>query len=311
MTRHLLTLNDWSAEVIEEVIAHGIYVKHHRAEFAHAMAGRTLLMLFEKPSLRTRVSFETGMEQMGGHAIYYDVSTSPMGKGKESIADVARTVSRYVDIIMARTYEHTTIEELARYATVPVINGLSNFSHPCQILGDLMTLKEKKGTLVGLKLAYLGDAHNNVTHSLLFACPKVGVHISIGCPAEPKYEPLPDVVASARAAAQATGVSVDVHHQPEAAVEGADVVYTDSWMSYHIPEDERQERFAALRPFQVTSDLMKRAKPDAVFMHCLPAQRGVEQTAEVIDGPQSIVFDQAENRLHIQKAIILKLMGRL
>ncbi|MCS6804005.1 MAG: ornithine carbamoyltransferase [Acidobacteriota bacterium] len=308
---HLVSLKDWPASLIQEVIRHGLRVKRHPAKFSQAMRGRTLLMLFEKPSLRTRVSFEVGMEQMGGHAIYYDLSASPAGKGKESIADLARTVSRYVDIIMARTFEHATIEELARYATVPVINGLSNFSHPCQILGDLMTLKEKKKKLKGLKLAYLGDAHNNVTHSLLFACPKVGVSVSIGCPKGAVYEPHPDVLAAARHWAAAAGTAVEIHHQATRAVADADVVYTDSWMSYHIPEHEREKRYAALAPFQVTSALMRRAKPDAVFMHCLPAQRGVEQTAEVIDGPQSIVFDQAENRLHIQKAIILKLLGVL
>ncbi|MBI3952122.1 MAG: ornithine carbamoyltransferase [Acidobacteria bacterium] len=308
---HLLTLNDWPAELIEEVIDHGLYIKRHPLEFVRTMEGRTLLMLFEKPSLRTRVSFEVGMEQLGGHAIYYDVGASPFGKGKESIADLARTTSRYVDAIMARTFEHAAIEGLARYATVPVINGLSNFSHPCQILGDLMTLKEKKQRLAGLKLVYLGDANNNVTHSLLFACPKVRMHISIGCPAGAAYEPQPEVLATARTLARAAETNVEVHHDAAAAVASADAVYTDSWMSYHIPDHLREERFAALGPFQVTTELMAMAKPDAVFMHCLPAQRGVEQTAEVIDGPQSIVFDQAENRLHIQKAIILKLLGKL
>lgn len=308
---HLVSLKDWSRQVIEEVLEHGLYLKGHPLEFAQAMRGQTLLMLFEKPSLRTRVSFEVGMEQLGGHAIYYDLGASPFGRGKESIADVARTVSRYVDVIMARTFAHEVIEELARYATVPVINGLSNFSHPCQILGDLMTLKERKKKLAGLKLAYLGDANNNVTHSLLFACPKVGMHISVGCPADAAYQPLPEVLTIAKASAEMAGTTVEVHHQAAAAVASADVVYTDSWMSYHIPESQREERMANLRPFQVTAELMRMAQPDAVFMHCLPAQRGVEQTADVIDGPQSIVFDQAENRLHIQKAIILKLVGKL
>jgi ornithine carbamoyltransferase len=308
---HLLSLKDWPATLIEEVIDHGLYIKRHPQEFAGAMQGKTLLMLFEKPSLRTRVSFEVGMEQLGGHAIYYDLGSSPRGKGKESIADLARTVSRYVDVIMARTFEHADIEELAQQATVPVINGLSNFTHPCQILGDLLTLREKKNKLAGLKLAYLGDANNNVTHSLLFACPKVGMHIRIGCPADAAYEPQPEVFATARALAESVGTKAEIHHEAAAAVAGADVVYTDSWMSYHIPNYLREARFAALSRFQVTAELMRRAKPDAVFMHCLPAQRGVEQTADVIDGPQSIVFDQAENRLHIQKAIILKLVGNL
>jgi ornithine carbamoyltransferase len=308
---HFISLRDWSSEQIQEIIEHGIYIKNHRTEFSQAMQGKTLLMLFEKPSLRTRVSFETGMEQLGGHAIHYDLSTSPRGKGKESTADLARTASRYVDLIMARLFDHAEIEELAEYSSVPVINGLTNFSHPCQVLGDLMTIQEKKGSLRGLKLAYLGDANNNVTHSLLFACPKVGMHISVGCPSGSDYEPAPEVVATARQLAVANGTQVQITHHAAEAASAADVVYTDSWMSYHIPEEKREERFATFAPFRVTTELMGHARSDAVFMHCLPAQRGVEQTAEVIDGPQSIVFDQAENRLHIQKAIMLKLVGKI
>jgi ornithine carbamoyltransferase len=306
---HFISLRDFSGEQIQELIDHGIYVKRHRSEFSQAMKGKTLLMLFEKPSLRTRVSFEAGMEHMGGHAIYYDLSTSPRGKGKETTADLARTASRYVDLIMARLFEHEEIEELARYSRVPVINGLTNFSHPCQILADLMTIQEKKGFLTGLHLAYLGDANNNVTHSLLLACPQVGMSISVGCPAGAEYEPAPEVVAAARESAKANGLMVEITSDAQEAVRAADVVYTDSWMSYHIPEEKREARFAVFAPFQVTAGLMSLARSDAVFMHCLPAQRGVEQTAEVIDGPQSIVFDQAENRLHAQKALMLKLIG--
>jgi len=305
---HLLSLADWPREVIEETIELGIRVKQHPEEYAHALQGKILLMFFQKPSLRTRVSFETAMVQMGGHAIYYDLGASPWGKGKESVADTARTASRYVDAMMARLFSQADMEELAQYATVPVINGLTDFEHPCQILGDLMTVKERKGCLRGLKLTYVGDGNNNVTHSLLFGCAKVGMNISVGCPAGADYEPQPAVLVRAREFARASGATVEVVHEARQAVAQADVVYTDTWMSYHIPEEKREERYRVLSPFQVTGELMSHANPDALFMHCLPAQRGVEQTAEVIDGPQSVVFDQAENRLHIQKAILLKLV---
>jgi len=283
-------------------------VKKEPGRFADAMRRKTLLMFFEKPSLRTRVSFETAMCQMGGHAIYYDTSNSPVGSGKESIHDTVKTVSRYVDIIMARLFEHDKIEEMARYATVPVINALTNFSHPCQILADLMTAREKKGALKGLKLAYLGDSNNNVTNSLLFGCAKTGINISVGCPPGKAYSPTGDVLRAAGKMAEKNGSTITITNDPAEAVRAADIVYTDSWMSYHIPPHEMNARVAAFTPYQVNAALMKHAKPDAIFMHCLPALRGYEQTAEVIDGPQSVVFDEAENRLHVQKAVMLKLM---
>jgi ornithine carbamoyltransferase len=304
---HLLSLSDWSGELIEETIELGIRVKERPQDYARALEGKILLMFFQKPSLRTRVSFETAMLQMGGHAIYYDLGASPWGKGKESIADTARTASRYVDAIMARLFSQADLEELARYATVPIINALTDFEHPCQILGDLMTIKEKKGRPQGLKLAYVGDGNNNVTHSLLIGCTKVGMSIAVGSPEGADYEPQAAVVERAREFARENQSSVEIVHDAREAVTQADVVYTDTWMSYHIPEEKREERFRIFGPFQVTTELMSNAKPDAIFMHCLPAQRGVEQTAEVIDGPQSVVFDEAENRLHIQKAILLKL----
>jgi ornithine carbamoyltransferase len=261
-------------------------------------------MIFEKPSLRTRVSFEVGMTQLGGHAIYYNVATSPMGK-KESIADTASTASRYVDIIMARLFSHEQLSELANHSDVPVINALTDFSHPCQILSDLLTIREKKGKLAGLKLAYLGDANNNVTHSLIFGCALAKIDLSIGCPKAEEYKPKPQVLNRANPLLQGSEIILT---DAKTAVRGADIVYTDSWMSYHIPEEKRAAREAALMPFQVNKELMALAKPDAIFMNCLPAIRGMEQTAEVIDGPQSVVFDQAENRLHMQKAILLKLL---
>jgi ornithine carbamoyltransferase len=264
-------------------------------------------MMFEKPSLRTRVSFEVGMTQMGGHAIYYDISTSPMGK-KESIEDTAKTSSRYVDIIMARLFLHEHIEKLAQNAKVPVINALTNFSHPCQILADLQTIKEKKGRLKGLKLCYVGDSNNNVTHSLIYGCAIVGMDISVGCPAGAEYEPSSEVIKKAKEIAETSGSKITITNNAKEAVKDADIVYTDSWMSYHIPEEQKQERLRIFQPYQVNKEIMSHAKSDAIFMNCLPAIRGMEQTADVIDGPQSVVFDEAENRLHSQKALMLKLL---
>jgi len=307
---HLLSLGDWPRHWIEETIERALRIKRDPSEVARALEGRVLLMLFEKPSLRTRLSFEVAMLQMGGHAIYYDLSTSPLGRGKESFADTARTASRYVDAIMARLFRHADLQELAAHASVPVINGLTDHEHPCQVLGDLMTIREKRGRLQGVKLAYVGDGHNNVTHSLLLGGAAVGMHVSVGCPEGPDYEPDATVLARAQEMARQTGAVIRIVHDARAAVADADIVYTDTWMSYHIPPEHRAERERRLRPFQVTMDLMRQAHPEALFMHCLPAERGAEMTDEVIDGPQSIVFDQAENRLHIQKAIMLRLLGR-
>ena len=307
---HLISLKDWSGELIREVLELTAEVKKNPVRFQHTMQHKTLLMIFEKPSLRTRVSFETGMSQMGGHAIFYDTSTSPVGAGKENVHDTVKTVSRYVDLVMARLFEHSRIEEMARYASVPVINALTNYSHPCQILSDLFTIQEKKGSLKGLTLAYLGDSFNNVTHSLLFGCSKVGMNIHIGCPPGKQHCPDKTALAEAIKCARRTGATVRVTHDPVKAVEGADVVYTDSWMSYHIPPHELNARIKVFTPYQVNAKLMKQASRKAIFMNCLPALRGYEQTAEVIDGPQSVVFDEAENRLHAQKAVMIKLMEK-
>ena len=306
--RHLLTLEDWTPAQIAEAVTLARTIKANPDKYADTLRRKTLCMIFEKPSLRTRLSFEAGMNQMGGHAIYYDTSTSPIGAGKESIADTVRTMCRYVDIIMARLFKHEDLLEMARYATVPIINALTNFSHPGQILADLQTIEEHKGRLAGLKLAYLGDSFNNVTHSLLFACPKMGLHLSIGCPVGKDYEPDPTALAAAQADAAKNGVAFEVTHDAAAAVRDADVVYTDSWMSYHIPKDKAGARTKIFGPYQVTGELMKQAAPDALFLNCLPAMRGMEQTAEVIDGPQSAVFDQAENRMHMHKALMLILL---
>lgn len=306
---HLISLEDWSTSLIEETLALAARIKRKPADFADAMSRRTLMMIFEKPSLRTRVSFETGATQMGGHAIFYDLATSPLSTGKENVPDLVRVVSRYVDIIMGRLFEQAHIEEMARLSRVPVINALTNYEHPCQILADFQTIAEKKGKLAGLKLAYLGDGNNNVTHSLLFGCAKVGMHISVGCPEGEEYSPLESVVSSAQKTGRKTGAKVHITHDAAEAAKNADIVYTDSWMSYHIPEHKKEARVRVFRPYQVNAKLMKQARKDALFMNCLPAMRGFEQTAEVIDGPQSVVFDEAENRLHVQKAVMLKLLG--
>ncbi|MFA4985624.1 MAG: ornithine carbamoyltransferase [Candidatus Brocadiia bacterium] len=308
--RHLLTLADCTPDEIREFLCLADHVKKHPGTYSNSCGGLTLLMIFEKPSLRTRLSFEVAMTQMGGHAIYYDTSRSPMGSGKESIHDTLKTASRFVDIIMARLFEHAHIEEMARCSRVPVINALTNYSHPCQILGDFQTIIEKKGSLKGLKLAYFGDSNNNVTHSLLFGCTKLGMDISVGCPDSPEFQPQQVVMDRVMAFARESGSRVEILHDAAAAAKGADVIYTDSWMSYHIPKDQQDRRMADLMPFQVNAALMNHAKSDAIFMNCLPAIRGMEQTADVIDGPQSVVFDEAENRLHAQKAVMLVLLGK-
>jgi len=305
--KHLISLKDWSAEEILGVLALAAKVKAKPQKYADALKQKTLLMIFEKPSLRTRLSFEIGMTQLGGHAIYYDMSTSPMSGGKETIEDSIKVMSRMCDIVMARLFRHEDILEMAEYATIPVINALTNDSHPCQILADLQTIQEKKGTLKGLKLAYLGDGFNNVTHSLMHGCTKLGIHISVGSPEE--QMPAVEVTELCAQFAQESGCELVVTDDPLEAIKNADIVYTDSWMSYHIPKDEEAARIKLFTPYQVNAALMKHAKPDAIFMNCLPALRGAEQTAEVIDGPQSVVFDEAENRLHAQKAVMLTLCG--
>jgi len=308
--RHLLRLADWSPTAVAETLDLALRVKRDPAAYAQSLAGRTLIMLFEKPSLRTRVSFETGMFQLGGQAIHYDLSTSPLGAGKESPADTARVLSRYVDVIMARLFAQRTMNALARHATAPVINGLTNESHPTQVLADLLTIRERRGKLAGLTLAYFGDARNNVTHSLLVGGALTGLHVTVACPAAPDYSPDPAVMRRAQAIARRSGARLRVVHDAAAAARGADILYTDSWMSYHIAPEAKERRLRDLKPFQVNRALLRRAGRGALFMNCLPALRGFEQTAEVIDGPQSVVFDEAENRLHAHKAILLYLLGK-
>ncbi len=263
------------------------------------LAGKTLAMVFEKPSLRTRVSFEVGMSQLGGSAVYLGVQDIQIGV-RESIADAARNLERMTDGIMARTFAHATVTGLAEAARCPVINGLSDLEHPCQALGDLMTIGERFPRVEGVRLAWVGDA-NNVFHSLVLGAAKLGISVTAATPRG--YAPSERVVARARQIAGATGATVTLGTDPAEAAAGADVVYTDIWASMG-QEGEREERARVFQPYQVNAALLARARPTAVVMHCLPAHRGEEITNDVLDGPQSIVYDQAENRLHAQKALL-------
>ena len=304
-SNHFLSLADQSAEELRNYLDLARHIKLYPKAYKEACKGMTLAMIFQKPSLRTRVSFQTGIYQLGGQGIYLGPTDIQLHRG-ETIADTAQVLSRYVDGIMARVFSHSDVVELGRYGTVPVINGLSDLLHPCQVLADLQTVQEKKGTLKGLTLAYVGDG-KNMAHSIMYGCALMGVNVAIGHPRG--YAPDADVTTRTRELAAASGASVLITEDPQAAVADADVVYTDVWASMG-QEGEHAERLARFKGFQVNSDLMSRAKPDAIFLHCLPAHRGEEVAAAVIDGPQSVVFDQAENRLHAQKAIMVRLMGR-
>ncbi|HET9844354.1 MAG TPA: ornithine carbamoyltransferase [Nitrospira sp.] len=285
-------------------LATSLKAKQQRGTSHRLLQGKTLGLLFQKPSTRTRVSFEAGMNQLGGHALVLPMADIQLSRG-ESVADTARVLSRYLDGIVIRTYDHATVEEWAREATMPVINGLTDLSHPCQALSDLLTIKEKKGRLGGIKIAYVGDG-NNVANSLIEAAAKMGINIALGCPSG--YQPDQHVVDTARIEAVKTGATIDVGQDPYVAVKEADVVYADVWISMGR-EREQARRLKVLAPYQVNSRLVAKAKPDAIVMHCLPAHRGEEITAEVLDGQQSVIIDQAENRLHMQKAILTKLLG--
>ena len=310
--RHLTKVSDFTREECEQIIEYAIKMKADRwnPKYTSKLKNRTLLMLFAKPSLRTRVSFETGMEQLGGHAIFYSVKDSPLGV-KETIEDTTKCASRFVDMIAARVFKREEIQKIAENASVPVINMLDDFAHPCQILCDFQTIKEKKGSFDGLKLSFYGDCKNNVTYDLMRMCAMFGMKMDVVCPSNPEYAPEQEVIEECNTISKETGAEVRVVHDVMEGAKDADVIYADSWMSYGIPKEEEEKRVKDLMPYQVNSDVMKAAKPDCVFMNCLPAKRGYEESAEVIDGSQSIVFDQAENRLHVQKAIILFLLGMM
>jgi ornithine carbamoyltransferase len=301
--KDFLTLADHSAATIETLLKKASEMKSKPEKYSSLLKGKILGMIFEKPSTRTRVSFEAGMLQLGGHALYLNRNDLQLGRG-ETIADTAKVLSQYVDAIMIRTFSHSIVEELAYHAEIPVINGLTDLSHPCQVLADLLTIQEIKGTLRGLKLVYIGDG-NNVAHSLLIGAAKMGIDVAVASPQG--YEPNSEVVSLAKAAASENGSEVHILHDPYEAVIGADVLYSDVWTSMG-QEQENQQRLEVFKDFQVNEQLVKNAKDDFLFLHCLPAHRGEEVTAEIIDGSHSGVFQQAGNRLHVQKALLAEIL---
>jgi ornithine carbamoyltransferase len=304
LTRDLLTGTEWSAALVRELYHLAAGIKARPDRYRSALGGRFLALIFEKPSLRTRVTFEVGIQSMGGAAVFLDYTGTRLGQ-RESIKDVARNLERWVQGIVARTFEQRAVEELAEHAAIPVINALSDRFHPCQALSDFFTLQERFGGLRGLKLAYVGDG-NNVCHSLLVTGARVGAHVRVATPAG--YEPDAEIVAEARRIARETHGKIELLRSAEEAVAGAQAVYTDVWASMG-QEDEAAERAAIFAPYQVNEMLMNLAARDGVFLHCLPAHRGAEVTDAVMDSPRSIVYDQAGNRLHVQKAILLMLMS--
>jgi ornithine carbamoyltransferase len=302
----LCSIADLSSAEVRAILKLGHDVKRSPREYRHALDAKQMVLMFEKASLRTRLAFETGINTMGGNAIFVDQTNSPLGE-RESIADVARNVERWVDVIVLRTYAHDTITEMAANSRVPVVNALSDFEHPCQALADFMTLEEHFGTAAGLNFTYVGDG-NNVCHSLMLTGAQLGANVTVATPRG--YSPDIEIVTLARDIAAANGCEVRLLQDPQAAAENADAIYTDVCVSMGM-EHESSKRAPIFRPFQVNEALMQKAASNAVFMHCLPARRNAEVTDQVLDGPQSIVFDQAENRMHAQKALLLLLLGGL
>ncbi|MBE7034504.1 MAG: ornithine carbamoyltransferase [Ruminococcaceae bacterium] len=305
--KHLLSLHDWTSKDIETALELAAKLKkEQKAGIPHPLlAGKTLGMIFSKSSTRTRVSFEVGMYQLGGHALFLSSNDIQLGRG-ETIHDTAKVLSRYVDGIMIRTYKQEDVEALAEFGSIPIINGLTDLLHPCQVLADLLTIKEHFGSLKGKKLAYVGDG-NNMAHSLLYGCVKCGMDVAVATPKA--YACDATVVANAIEDAKEMGVSVLITEDPKEAVKNADVIYTDTWVSMG-QEDQKEEKVKLFAPYQVNEELMAQANDGAIFLHCLPAYRGMEVTEGVIDGPQSLIFDEAENRLHAQKAVMVMTMGQ-
>jgi ornithine carbamoyltransferase len=303
--RSFISIHDFSCQEIEYMleVAAGLKQMQKNHQPTPYLAGKTLGMIFQKSSTRTRVAFEVGMYQLGGYALFLSPRDIQLGRG-ETVKDTAQVLGRMVDGIMIRTFDHEEVLELAKWSGIPVINGLTDLLHPTQVIADLLTIKEHKGRLKGLKLAYIGDG-NNVAHSLLFGGAKTGLDVVIACPDD--YTPREDIISLAREDARETGAKLSVVRDPVEAVQGADVVYTDVWASMG-QEDEAEEKEKQFLAYQVNAQLLSNAKPDAIVLHCLPAKRGKEITDEVLDGPQSAVFDEAENRLHAHKAIMALLM---
>ena len=305
MPEHLISIADLEDGQLESLLELALELQARPEAHRRTLHGKSIGLYFEKSSTRTRVSFEVGMGQLGGQAIFLSTRDLQIGRG-ETIADTARVLSRYVDLLMLRTFEHSTVVEMARHATVPVINGLTDELHPCQALADLMTVHQEFGELRGRRMAYIGDG-NNVAQSLMIACARAGVDFSIASPAG--YEVADKYLELARSLAAGTGAGIETGSDPQAAAAGADAVYSDVWTSMG-QEKERKQRLADFEGYTVDDDLMARAKGDAIYLHCLPCHRGEEVTASVVDGPQSRVFDQAENRMHTQKAVMLRLLDR-
>jgi ornithine carbamoyltransferase len=302
----LCSISDLSSAEVRAILKLGHDVKRNPRQYRHALDAKQMVLMFEKVSLRTRIAFETGINTLGGNAVFVDQTSSPLGE-RETIADVARNLERWVDVIVLRTYAHDTITEMAANSRVPVINALSDFEHPCQALADFMALEEHFGTTAGLSFTYVGDG-NNVCHSMMLTGAQLGANVTVATPRG--YSPDIEIVTKAREIAAVNGCEIRLTQDPQAAVEGTDAIYTDVCVSMGF-EHESAKRAPIFRPFQVNEALMAKAKPTAVFMHCLPARRNEEVTDAVIDSPQSIVFDQAENRLHAQKALLLLLLGGL
>ena len=296
----LLTDLDLSNDELSSLLDLALEVKRAPREFAQSLAGKSIALLFEKPSLRTRLTFELAIKQLGGDSVFCE---GPIG-GREPLKDVARNLDRWVNGIVARVFSHATVEELARWSAVPVVNALCNTYHPCQALADVLTIRERFGDLRGLKVAFIGDG-NNVAHSLMLTTARLGMNFALGCPEG--FGPNPEVLAQAEGLSAASGASLEVTHNAALALDGAHAVYTDVWASMG-QEQESARRTAAFRPYQVNAELFALARPDAMFMHCLPAKRGEEVTDAVMEGPRSLVFDQAENRLHAQKALLLMML---
>ncbi len=305
--RHFLSISDYTSEEIRFIlgVAKQMKERYYSGErVIPVLKGKHLLLIFEKPSTRTRISFEVAMKELGGDVIALTSREMQISRG-ETLADTARVISRYVDGVAARVYSHKSLEELAKYSSIPVINALSDLEHPMQALGDMLTILEKKGRVAGLKIAFLGDGADNVLHSLMLAAAKLGASVWVGT--AKGYEPNPEILKAAVEEAQLRGAEIVVTHDPIEAIKDADVVYTDVWVSMG-QEAEKERRLRELSPYQVNKELMMHAKRDAIFMHCLPAHRGYEVTDDVIDGPWSVVWDQAENRLHAQKAVLSLLL---
>ncbi len=303
MKKDFLDVIDFSTEEIEDIFELTKQMKQSKEKFFDALRYKTLALIFEKPSLRTRTSFDVGIQQLGGFSLYLSPNEINLGK-RESVYDVAKNLERMVDGIMVRTFAHQIVVDMARFASIPVINGLTDFSHPCQAMADYFTILEVKGKIKGLKITYVGDG-NNVAHSLMHAAARLGAHIVVATPFG--FEPNLVAYRQSIEIAKETGARIEVIHDPVEAVKDADVVYTDVWASMG-QEAEAEKRKKIFAPYQVNAKLFSYAKPDAIFMHCLPAHRGEEVTDEVIDSPNSVVFQEAENRLHVQKAIMYVLM---